>query len=290
MGDGYGGNVGFTYKGLSVDGFYTRENGAVSLSNTINVNSAVPFQDPSVTCGAANPNCTYLKGTITNNEAWDIMAKYTFDVPGFLGWGSPASLKDAPCGGLKDAPCPLPAKVTIFGGFQQATLSNPDQAQQFYNGFATIGGYRYLTNSGAASVTNNYVYFPGSEKLLDTAWAGAKYQEGPWSFTGAWYYWSQGAYLTSNTAANADGTIKGSCLGATRANIVSKAGNTFVGSVTGGNCSGDLNEVSFLVDYAFNKHLDIYSGVTWSEINGGLASGFLENTNTTVATGLRLRW
>ena len=57
------------------------------------------------------------------------MAKYTFNVPGFF--GAPAvSMKDAPCGGLKDAPCAPPtAKVTLFGGYQETTLSNPDHAQ-----------------------------------------------------------------------------------------------------------------------------------------------------------------
>ena len=32
VGEGYGGNVGVTYMGFSVDGFYTKENGAVNLS------------------------------------------------------------------------------------------------------------------------------------------------------------------------------------------------------------------------------------------------------------------
>ena len=31
-GDGYGANAGVTYMGFSVDGFYTKENGAVNLS------------------------------------------------------------------------------------------------------------------------------------------------------------------------------------------------------------------------------------------------------------------
>ena len=33
FGNGYGANVGITYRGFSVDGFYTKENGAVNLAN-----------------------------------------------------------------------------------------------------------------------------------------------------------------------------------------------------------------------------------------------------------------
>ena len=69
-----------------------------------------------------------------------------------------------------------------------------------------------------------------------------------------------------------------------------RANAAFVGNRTAGNCSGDLNQGSFLIDYAFNKHLDMYAGVTFSEINGGLASGFLENNDTTFTTGLRVKW
>ena len=50
-------------------------------------------------CNAALGNCpNYLLGTITDNEAWDVMAKYAFDVPSLFGEAA-VSTKDAPCGG-----------------------------------------------------------------------------------------------------------------------------------------------------------------------------------------------
>ena len=54
--------------------------------------------------------------------------------------------------------------------------------------------------------------------------------------------------------------------------------------------AGDLNQGSLLVDYTFNKHFDVYAGVTYSDIAGGLANGFLQDNNTAVATGLRLKF
>ena len=269
MGDGYGANVGAVYGGFSLDGFYTKENGAVNLSSVPNpayATSGVTCVAGSTTSGSICPNA--LKGTITNNEAWDVMGKYTVDVPSLFG-EAPVSMKDAPCGGLKDAPCAPPsAKLTIFGGYQYTTLSNPGHEQSYYNGFNTIGGYQFLT-SGALAY--------GSDRVLQTAWAGLKYETGPWSFTGAYYYWSQDAYLSNKfqTCAQTSGPGKV---------------NNGIGAQIGSNCSGDFNQGSFLIDYAFNKHFDIYAGVSFTEINGGLSSGFLQDNDTTFASGVRVKF
>ncbi len=272
-GNGYGANAGITYGGFSIDGFYTQENGAVNLSNSVSLTPVTSI------------STSLLSATITNNEAWDVMAKYTFNVPGFF--GSAVSMKDSPCGGYKDAPCAPPsAKVTLFGGFQETTLSNPDHPQSYYDGFSTIGGYQYTTSG---------TLLFNSDKVLDTAWAGAKYEDGPWSLTGAYYYWSQNNYLTADTGTvTYDGQTanKNTCLGQTLNNLSKKnaATPTFIGNATGKNCSGDLNQASFLIDYAFNKHFDIYAGVTFSEESGGINSGYLQENDTMFASGLRVKF
>ncbi len=56
------------------------------------------------------------------------------------------------------------------------------------------------------------------------------------------------------------------------------------------NCAGDENVFSFVADYAFNKHFDVYSGVTVSDLSGGLGSGVLNDSVTTVMTGARLKF
>ena len=45
-----------------------------------------------------------------------------------------------------------------------------------------------------------------------------------------------------------------------------------------------------MVDYAFNKHFDVYAGVAWNDVSGGLANGFLATDNTLFSTGLRLKF
>ncbi len=276
--DGYGANAGVTYAGFAVDGFWTREDGAVSLSRlplagngTFTTFNNTPLASGGVVnaCNAALGNCpNYLLGTLTNNVAWDVMAKYTFDVPGFF--GEPvASLKDKPCGGLKDEPCaPARAKVTLYGGYQYVDQGNPFENQSFYSGFTTIGGYRYVTSPTAKLAF-------GTDRTRETAWAGAGYEDGPWRITGAWYYWNQNSYLNASFQ---------TCAVATAA--VAATAKFRVGS----NCSGDFNQGSFVIDYTFNRHVDIYGGVTFTDMNGGLVNGFLEDNTWAFATGVRVKW
>lgn len=276
--DAIGGNVGITYKGFSVDGFYTQENGAVNLSriplaaNGILSTASVPGTGGSVItgCNAALGNCPdYLTGTITNNEAWDVMAKYVFNVPGFFG-AQPVSTKDAPCGGMKDEPCAPPmAKVTISGGYQHVDQSNPDHPQYYYSGNTTIGGYQYVTTATRAF---------GSDRTRETAWAGVRYEDGPWTLAAAYYYWGQNSYLNAAYETCAQTTA------------AAQASKTFVGARIGANCSGDFNQGSFLIDYAFSRHLDLYGGVTFTDQTGGFNSGFLADNTVAFATGVRIKW
>ena len=48
---------------------------------------------------------------------------------------------------------------------------------------------------------------------VQTAWAGARYEDGPWSLTGAYYFFSQNSYLTSATGINAGGFANNTCAG-----------------------------------------------------------------------------
>ncbi len=259
MENGYAANVGASYKGFAIDGYWTRENGAVSLKaipNPLNAGTAVnPFScvtGSSATSGTYCPNA--LLGTITDNEAWDVMAKYTYSFERGMKDEGPAD------------------KLTFYAGYQTVDIGNPEHLQSYYNGFDTIGGYQFLT-SGSQAV--------GSTKVQWTAWAGAKYETGPWGITGAYYHWAQDDYLTGSGA---------SCTAATETNIKNEKKGTFQGDPTASNCAGDYNQGSFLIDYTFNKYFDVYGGVSYTENSGGFNSAFLQDTITTFASGLRLRF
>ncbi len=239
FGDAVGGNIGGNYKGLSIDVYYEKENGAVALSPSATTNT--------------------LAGTITDNEAWVIMGKYTYDLGGGLKDEGPSS------------------KVSFFGGYAHIDMSNPSHSQGYYNNFNTIGGYLVTTAGGFGVI--------GSTKTLQTSWAGATYETGPWSFTGAYYHEGQNSYLAMSSTT---GALTGCTHTTTTTTVNGVARPTAINASS--NCSGDINFGSLVVDYRFNKHFDVYAGVSSDGIDGGLGSGYLSNNNTNVVTGLRLKF
>jgi predicted porin len=232
--------AGFTWKGLSVDAVYTKENGAIGASSLSSDQvKALPGSFPGFSIDKT------LNATISDNEAWTVGAKYTFNLGGG-GW------KD-------DGPG---AKFTVFGGYQHVDMTNP--SDPVANGWTTIGGYRLV------NVNNNNF---ATTKEIQTAWAGAKYETGPWSFTGAYYHFDQNSWRTGTGAGTA-------CADNGSGKFNSKTSN----------CAGNFDMGSFLIDYAFNKHFDVYAGVNYSVVDGGLASGFLQDNSTLFMTGARLKF
>jgi predicted porin len=209
---------------------------------------------PSATCPGSGCTGNVLAGTVTDGEGWSVMADYVYD----LGEGKEGTAGD---------------KVSFYAGYVHTTLTDPKDSVAA--GSATIGGYELLT-------VNNEPYAPGSGKTLQTAWVGAKYDlASGLSFTAAYYRLSQSAFLTSA------GVGKDTCGAVTASN---KATPSYVGNPVASNCAGDLNQGSFLADYRFNKHVDIYAGVSYSEVGGGLASGFLSSGIAAVVSGIRLKF
>lgn len=67
--------------------------------------------------------------------------------------------------------------------------------------------------------------------------------------TGAFYHVEQNAFVSDT-------------------NVCTNGGDTRT------NCAGSYNQGSLLIDYAFNKHFDVYAGTTYAIVDGGLAAGF----------------
>jgi hypothetical protein len=51
-----------------------------------------------------------------------------------------------------------------------------------------------------------------------------------------------------------------------------------------------LDAVSIAVDWQFAKKFDAYAGIMYSQMMGGLATGFLNRTNVDPTVGLRFRF
>ena len=274
FGSAYGGNAGVIYGGFSIDAVYQRVDGGVQLSALTagpakGTQSA--FEPP------ANYSTTALNGLITDSNSWSVQGKYSFEFGGGLkdGGYKDGGLKD---GGLKDDLI-AGSKLTLFAGYEEIRYFNSSAARdQEYIGQSAIGGYRIGqllatpasgTTSGIAAKASS-LYFYGSTRELQIPWAGARYSlASGWSFTAAYYYLDQPAFSST-----------------------SKLSSPQAGSPNQQQAytAGTVNDGSFVVDYQFNKHFDVYAGVNYSAIDGGLASGYLANNNTSVITGARLKF
>jgi hypothetical protein len=51
-----------------------------------------------------------------------------------------------------------------------------------------------------------------------------------------------------------------------------------------------LDAVSFAVDWQFAKKFDAYAGIMFSQVNGGLANGYLNRSTIDPTVGLRFRF
>jgi predicted porin len=256
--DAYAASAGATWHGISVDVAYTRENSVISGAPLGYAGTAGTLAQ-AVGAGGFTINKT-LNAIVSDNEAWTVGGKYTFDMGGGCG------MKDDCSGG----------KLTLFAGYQHTDFANPESpvgstagngSNNNGPGFTTIGGYQLFA-------INNNKYT--TDKILQTAWAGAKYElPSGWSFTGAYYHADQNSWVANNAACNPHSA---------------GSANAGIGKQIGSNCAGNFDMGSFLVDYAFNKHFDVYAGVNYSVVDGGLSSGFLQTDSTLFMTGMRLRF
>jgi hypothetical protein len=55
-------------------------------------------------------------------------------------------------------------------------------------------------------------------------------------------------------------------------------------------CKGYENAFSFMIDYRPLKRVDLYAGVLYSKVTGGLATGYLEPDNIAPTAGIRIRF
>jgi len=223
-------------KGLSIDGVYAKENSAIVLSS-------LSAKDCGLLgiAGTCN-NTNLLNGTVSDNEAWAVMAKYKIN------------------------------QATIFGGYERVMLNNP--SSQLTN----LNSEGYSINNGYGGSTKiNYNAYT-TEKDIDVYWVGGKYAFTP-KLTGsaAWYRLSQNSYVAANTT----------CAAKTASNAATAG---FLGSTAAAQCAGELNWYSLSLDYQATQRLDFYSGITWTDVGGGAASGYTNTSSYNVSFGTRFRF
>jgi predicted porin len=55
-------------------------------------------------------------------------------------------------------------------------------------------------------------------------------------------------------------------------------------------CSGTFDAISFAVDWKFAKKFDAYAGLMYSQVNDGLANGYLKHDTIDPTVGIRFKF
>jgi predicted porin len=148
-----------------------------------------------------------------------------------------------------------PIPVKLFAGYEYIKYANPEAP--IGAGFTNFGGYVLAFTSNTAYTISKY---------LQVYWAGVRYNIIPSLELEAGYY---------DVHQDAYGSGKGV------AGCKTSAHST---------CSGDLTAISFAADYHFNVHFDAYAGAMYSDVDGGLSSGYLATTNINPTIGVRYKF
>ncbi len=168
-----------------------------------------------------------------------------------------------------------------FGGYEYARYQNPTDSyatEAVANGFTTLGGYTALPGAANISITS-YT----NKKILQVDWLGATYSiRSDVDVSGAYYYAAQNNFYPTTLMPKA---AAAACLpnatksAATGFQLLQGTANTY--------CAGHESAVSGLIDWRPLPRLDVYAGVLFSQVNGGLASGFFHTSNVAPTAGLR---
>lgn len=147
--------------------------------------------------------------------------------------------------------------LTLYGGFEIIRFQDPSDT--YPQGFTTLGGYIVLP--GAVKTTEYDI-----NKILQVFWMGAKYAvRDDLDVAGAVYHYNQNNYNSSTSP----------CTN---------------GGLSASSCAGTLDAASAMIDYRLTKRFDLYGGVMWSRVAGGLASGYLNFQNVGPTVGLRFQF
>ncbi len=139
-------------------------------------------------------------------------------------------------------------KVRFYAAYETISFSNPDTPVKA--GSSDIGGYEL-------SAVNNTAYT--HHKVLQIAWAGARYNLTPKLELGAGiYHYAQNSY-----------------------------GNIACSNTSAESCSGELYSVSASAIYHLTSMLVTYGGLMHTQVQGGLGSGYIHTNSMDPTVGMR---
>jgi predicted porin len=155
--------------------------------------------------------------------------------------------------------------LKLFAGYEFIQYAPPSNPFAPGAGFSDIAGDFVCAACAAINNTNiNNTAFSASDKLFHVFWTGVKYAiTDNLDVIGAYYHYDQPFFGAPVNCADPAAFV---------------------------NCHGTMNAVSFVADWQFAKKFDAYAGIMFSQVNGGLANGYLSRNTIDPTVGLRFRF
>jgi len=155
--------------------------------------------------------------------------------------------------------------VKLFAGYEFIQYAPPSNPFAPLTGFVDIGGDFVCAGCAAINNTNiNSAAFNAGDKLFHVFWTGVKYAvTDNLDVTGAYYHYDQPRFGALVNCAD---------------------------PAAFANCHGTFDAVSLVTDWQFAKKFDAYAGLMFSQVNGGLANGFLHRNSIDPTVGFRFRF
>jgi predicted porin len=159
--------------------------------------------------------------------------------------------------------------LKLFAGYEHIRYMAPSDPQA---AFTDIAGNFVCLGCDALNNTNisNTAFGMNGlgNKTFQVMWAGAKYSlSEDLDVIGAYYHYIQDSFF--GTAAGGPAP----CFGTEHPQ-----------------CAGTFDGISAAVDWRFAPKWDLYSGIMFTQVNNGLAFGFLQRNNIAPTVGLRFRF
>jgi hypothetical protein len=135
--------------------------------------------------------------------------------------------------------------------------------------FQQVQKYEKGAKESARAASNTSFGMAGlGDKNFQVMWGGAKYTvTDNLDVIGGYYHYIQDSYF---------GTVT--------------AGAAPCSSSAHPQCAGTFDALSAAIDWRFAPKWDVYAGLMFSQVNGGLAFGFFQRNNIDPTVGLRFRF
>jgi predicted porin len=156
--------------------------------------------------------------------------------------------------------------LRLYGGYEWIQFGSPSDPVNTVSGFTNIAGLQMGSSFNNMTAVNNTNYSGADrDKLVQVFWTGFKYTViTNVDLIGAYYHQLQNQFITTNNA----------CLN----------------SGAHSQCAGTEDVISGVVDWQFAAKWDTYLGITFSQVNGGMANGFVSRNNVAGTGGVRFRF